>query len=206
MLRTRRGFTLIEMIGVLAVISILAAMVVPKIFDVIADSKATRTASEVQTYQASVAKWYKDIGSLQSLVAAGTLTATDAAFHTALSKNGGTTSTTGLWAKWRGPYLDAIGAPAIGTSVVIGTAAGTATVVGTDATGWDLNSDGTAETAATNQVVAMTFAGVSQTEFDRVEAILDSGDSALTAAQKQARGKVKWDSGTGAMYVYLAYN
>ncbi|MBI5815697.1 MAG: prepilin-type N-terminal cleavage/methylation domain-containing protein [Nitrospinae bacterium] len=205
MIRRRDGFTLIEMIGVLAVISILAAMVVPKIFDVIADSKATKTAAEVQVYQTAVTKWYKDIGSLQSLVAAGTVSTPDAAFQTALSTNGGTTTTTGLWAKWKGPYIDALSSASVGTSVNINTAAGTATVANNDATGWDLNSNGTAETTTSNQVVALVFGGVAASDFDRVESILDSGDSALTTAQKQARGKVKSD-GAGAMYIYLAHN
>ncbi|MBI4667066.1 MAG: prepilin-type N-terminal cleavage/methylation domain-containing protein [Nitrospinae bacterium] len=202
MLRSNRGFTLIEMIGVLAVISILAAMVAPKIFEVIADSKATRASAEVNTFASGVAKWYKDIGSLQSLTAAGALNATDASFESELTASGGTA---GLWTRWRGPYIPYTTSPAIGTGLTISTAAGTTAVAATNATGFDLSDDGTGDMATTNQVVALVFAGVAQSEFERVDDILDSGLT-KTGSAHQSRGKVKWDSATGNMYIYIAHN
>ncbi|MCZ6798929.1 MAG: prepilin-type N-terminal cleavage/methylation domain-containing protein, partial [Nitrospirae bacterium] len=61
------GFTLIEMIGVLAVIAILAALVLPKVFDVIAESRVNAIAASVKTYETSMAKYYGDLGSLLPL-------------------------------------------------------------------------------------------------------------------------------------------
>ncbi len=46
----QQGFTLIEMIGVLAVIAILAALVLPKVFDVMGESKVSALVAAVKTY------------------------------------------------------------------------------------------------------------------------------------------------------------
>jgi general secretion pathway protein G len=205
LVKNEAGFTLIEMVGVLAVIAILAALVAPKIFEVIADSKATRMAAEARTYRDAVTKWYKDIGTLKSLVAAGTVTTPDTAFNTALTANGGTTATTGLWAKWHGPYIDGVKNIPIGTALTIETNAGVASVVAANATSWDLTDDGTADMATTNQVVAMKITGITQSEFDKVDAVIDSGFS-TTSSANLSQGKVKYDSTNSIMYIYLAHN
>ena len=66
-----RGFTLIEMIGVLAVVAVLAAMVLPKVFDVIAESRVNSLAASVKAYETAVTRYYGDIGSLMPLDASG---------------------------------------------------------------------------------------------------------------------------------------
>ena len=70
-LRNARGFTLIEMIGVLAVIAVLAALILPKVFDVISDSRINAMAASVKAYETAVTKYYSDIGSVLPLNATG---------------------------------------------------------------------------------------------------------------------------------------
>ncbi len=56
--RSARGFTLIEMVGVLAVIAILAALLVPKIFQAINDSKLSSTVSTLNTCKTATMSYY----------------------------------------------------------------------------------------------------------------------------------------------------
>ena len=56
------GFTLMEMIGVMAVIAILAAVATPKIFDAIEDGKANAFVQEANIIKVAAAEFYKDTG------------------------------------------------------------------------------------------------------------------------------------------------
>jgi len=58
----KKGFTLIEMVVVLAVIAILAAILVPEIAKHITDSKITRTVNEEQVITAAIMMLNKDTG------------------------------------------------------------------------------------------------------------------------------------------------
>ena len=50
---TSKGFSLVEMIGVLAIIGILASVVAPKVFDAIRDAKITGAVGVLQTIKSS---------------------------------------------------------------------------------------------------------------------------------------------------------
>ena len=54
----RSGFTLIEMVGVLAVIAILAALLVPKIFSAIEESKYNNTVGSVNNLKAATMAYF----------------------------------------------------------------------------------------------------------------------------------------------------
>ncbi len=58
------GFTLIEMIGVLAVIAILAAVLVPKVFQAINDSRVNNAAMACQTAKTALTDHYAKFGGL----------------------------------------------------------------------------------------------------------------------------------------------
>ena len=57
-----RGFTLVEMIGVLAVIAILGSVAAPKIFAAIEDAKVSAYVQQINTISSAVAKFQTDTG------------------------------------------------------------------------------------------------------------------------------------------------
>ncbi|MCP4213004.1 MAG: prepilin-type N-terminal cleavage/methylation domain-containing protein [bacterium] len=69
---SRKGFTLIEMVVVLAVVAVLAAILFPTIARHITDAKITRVVNEEQVITASIMMLYKDTGKWPNTNAAGT--------------------------------------------------------------------------------------------------------------------------------------
>ncbi|MFT5190133.1 MAG: prepilin-type N-terminal cleavage/methylation domain-containing protein [Verrucomicrobiales bacterium] len=57
-----KGFTLVEMIGVLAVIAILTAMLIPKVFETINSARVGSAAAAVNTVKTAVASHYSEYG------------------------------------------------------------------------------------------------------------------------------------------------
>ncbi len=199
----KSGFTLIEMIGVIAIIAILAAFITPKVFKTIEDSKITRFAGEVPSYATAITGWYKDIGTLQSLDASGVATTPDTSFQNELIANQGTSSTTALWANWDGPYIDSVANISVGSALTVETNAGTSgTATPSNATSmaFDLDDDD-ANDMASKQVVALKLTVVSDGEFAKIDAVLDKG---LTASRNDTSGRVKYDATNDILYIYLA--
>src|SRR5436305_1449997 len=62
----RKGFTLIEMIGVLAVIAILASLLIPKIYEAINNSRISNTVLSYNTVKTALADHYAKYGSINS--------------------------------------------------------------------------------------------------------------------------------------------
>ncbi len=61
-MRRSSGFTLVEMVVVLAVVAILAAILTPTIAKNIRDAKIARATNEAQVIGAAVGSFYKDLG------------------------------------------------------------------------------------------------------------------------------------------------
>src|SRR5438552_3534265 len=62
----RKGFTLIEMIGVLAVIAILASLLIPKIYEAINNARISNSVLSYNTVKTALADHYAKFGSLAS--------------------------------------------------------------------------------------------------------------------------------------------
>src|SRR5438067_3084600 len=73
--RQARAFTLIEMIGVLAVIAILAALLIPKVFSAIADAKINNAIVSSETVKTALADHYGKYGKFDTVYGTNSLSA-----------------------------------------------------------------------------------------------------------------------------------
>src|SRR5258707_1079083 len=83
------AFTLIEMIGVLAVIAILAAVLIPKVFEAINNSRINNASMSCDTVKTSLADHYAKFGGLNIDGSTGTgvvITAPNTAYDQILLK------------------------------------------------------------------------------------------------------------------------
>ena len=71
----RAGFTLIELILVVAVVAILAAILVPTVFSILDDAAVTKGKADVKAVSAAVVKFRDDTGEYPTRRAAGALNA-----------------------------------------------------------------------------------------------------------------------------------
>lgn len=133
-----RGFTLLEIVVVLGVLAVLAAILVPMVVGYLDDAKKSKAQADTQQIAAATLKMYKDTGRwpfYQDGTASGstpvfvllkgsgrapsdgtsgtvwTLTATSDTFENQLIKNSpssGTGYSTSGKFAWRGPYMEAV--------------------------------------------------------------------------------------------------
>jgi prepilin-type N-terminal cleavage/methylation domain-containing protein len=68
--RKNEGFTLVEVVVVIAVVAILAAILAPSIVKHIDDSKIAKAKSETQVLGAAITSFYKDVGQWPTAVPA----------------------------------------------------------------------------------------------------------------------------------------
>jgi general secretion pathway protein G len=99
---SRRGFTLIEMLVVIVVIAILAAIVLPKFQDQSRRSKESSLKSDLAVLRTAVATFQADTGYYPKVLA--DLTATTAATVTGAYDSTGTAATIAA-TDWHGPYI-----------------------------------------------------------------------------------------------------
>lgn len=214
------GFTLIEMIGVLAVVAVLAALIIPKVFGIIASSKIDALAAACKTYETALTSYYTDVGSILPLNASGVPqtensgnSATDRSMPARLTLSTSDSLVTGsnLWSKFNGPYLekfDTSSPPGMGTSCYM--PARSASSYGTAATGnnmaWDLKGDdGNSDLSSGSYVVYLRLTGMGEDDFLEFDRIVDT-DIGNTDSEREVRGRAKWHSGSGGtLYLYLAH-
>jgi prepilin-type N-terminal cleavage/methylation domain-containing protein len=210
------GFTLIEMIGVLAIIAILVAAVAPRIFEAIEDSKVTSASTMAKSVQVACTKYYADMGTLNPIldVSAATPAFGNSDGSALAGSLAGTlthtrdpaTQNAGSWPRFRGQYLEAFNnadAP-LGTEMrlaaVVAAAQG-ATTAGTE-TNFDLTGDGNDDLVTPATVVSLVFNGVSAREWEKLDAIIDAaGLEGKNETQRATQGRVKYNAGTVRIYI-----
>jgi prepilin-type N-terminal cleavage/methylation domain-containing protein len=214
-----QGFTLVEMIGVLAIIAILIALLLPKIFTLIASSNARALAAAIRTYETAMVNYYSDIGTVWPLNATGvpaqegsgqSTTVTSLAARLTLDSSDPLNTGANQWVRFRGPYLEKFNSavpPGMGTSMIMPSV--TAIALGTATTGtnigWDLKGDdGNSDLPTGARVAYLRVDGVSDTEFNEVDGIIDAGVGA-NLTERQLRGRVKYNPGNDQLYIYLAH-
>jgi prepilin-type N-terminal cleavage/methylation domain-containing protein len=213
------GFTLVEMIGVLAIIAILIALLLPKIFSLIASTKARSLAAAVRTYETGIVNYYADIGSVWPLNATGIPTAegtglstnaTSLAARLTLDISDPLNVGTNSWPRFRGPYAEKFNSavpPGLGTSMLLITTTSVALGTATTQTniGWDLKGDdGNSDLPTGARVAYMRVDGVSDTEFNELDGIIDAGVG-TNLAERQLRGRVKYAPANDRLYIYMVH-
>ncbi|WP_447969412.1 type II secretion system protein [Nitrospira sp. M1] len=212
------GFTLIEMIGVLAVTAILVALLLPKVFDVMAESKVRALVAAVKTYQIAIVEYCADIGSILPLDANG-VPAIEVSGESAnveslgarltLDKSNPLNTGSNSWMKFKGPYLKEFSSnnpPGLGSYVFMLVRDGPAYGAPATATnrGYDFNGDGSSDIPTNAHVAFLRIRSVSLEDFERVDSVLDTGIGGTTG-ERQLRGLVKYDVATNRMRIYLAH-
>ena len=214
-----QGFTLVEMIGVLAIIAILIALLLPKVFTLIASTNARALAAAIRTYETAVVKYYADVGSVYPLNAAGTPTAEGGGLSTTATSLGARLTLdvsdplnvgTGSWPRFRGPYLEKFNSaipPGYGTQILLRTTTSVALGTATTETnvGWDLKGDdGNSDLPTSSRTAYLLISGVSDTEFNELDGIIDSGVG-TNLAERQLRGRVKYRPASDQLYIYVQH-
>lgn len=184
--RKVQAFTLIEMIGVLAVIAILAALLIPKIFEAINNARINNCVVSYNTAKTAVMDHYGKYGAIDR------------------TTNGASIPTSGLagydqWLLTEG-FLDKPFAVRIGTNSFVQVTNATSVV-------YYLDGGTNNAVAGATYVVEAVVGGVPASDAKDVNDRLD-GDKApfsVTLGQSDTIGRVKWDSTSQRLNIYIAH-
>jgi prepilin-type N-terminal cleavage/methylation domain-containing protein len=200
--RVSRGFTLIEMVGVLAVIAVLAALLIPRIFAAINESRLNNAAVSFNTIKSAAMMYFGKYGKFAGVNGAAITAPVNDWDTTTLLKEG-------LIEK---PFAVRIGATA-SVRVVAGATAATDPTAANAA--YELSGAGTAgtlnEAAPAQYVVQSVITGVTAQDAWDLNRRIDGEASALGAAVGAAdlKGRVKFaapdTAGVTDVYIYIAH-
>ena len=171
----QRGFTLMEMIGVMAVIAILVSVATPMIFDAIRNAKVTAFVEDVNMVKGAIAQYYQDTGSFPTHIPTDSRDS-----NKQLMKVNSANPIRG----WDGPYLEK------DLDNPFSEGAYRAVLSSTNANyQFDLDGDGTADTTS---VAFIRIDQVSDEEAKSISDILDNDGSITTGSGSwRAAGRVK---------------
>lgn len=136
--KSRKGFTLVELLVVIVVLAVLAAIVLPKFVGAGTRSKESALRSDLKLARNAVTLFYNDTGAYPASLAALAATTAPAS---GLAPDG--TAKSIIAGDWHGPYLESIpNDPVSGSAFTYSTADGSVGKVTSSASGNGL--DGTA--------------------------------------------------------------
>ena len=212
-IRRKSGFSLVEMIGVLAIIAILAVVIVPKVFSTIASSRITNAVGSVTSIKSAVAEFAGKHGTVpftnansridDLLVATGFL---ESRFSVKIgTQPTATTPAPAVWATtapWT-PYTSA-GNNQGTQSRIICVNANVAGVPGTNGNNYHL--DGTTPLPAGSRIVSAVITGLTANESRELSLRID-GDAFTPNATGIAdtRGKVTYAVTGTTAFIYIAH-
>jgi type IV pilus assembly protein PilA len=214
--RRRAGFSLVEMIGVLAIIAILAVVIVPKVFSTIASSRITQTIGSVTSMKSAISEFSGKYGTVpvttansridDLLMAAGML---EGRFVVKIGQQPSDPVTAGAtWTYANGAWTAAGGASQASESRIAAIASSTAAP--SAAVGANFRLDGTADLPAGSRVVYAVVSNLLAKEALELSLRLD-GDNLSEADSTTAdnAGKVVYAApdanGITDAYVYVAH-
>lgn len=204
---SKQGFTLIEMIGVLAIIAILASLLIPKVFQAINDSRVNNTATAVNTMKAAAAEHYGKWGKFCKDTTGTGLTNTVEIWDQAV-----------LFAEQRvdRPFIVKIGDGAVGLAAGTGTrvrAVDISALTSTSTTGGAYNLDGNtpANDVTGAWLIEAVITGVAAQDAMDLNSRIDGIGTTLgaaTLADADTAGRVRYAAPSGGVtevHVYLTH-
>jgi prepilin-type N-terminal cleavage/methylation domain-containing protein len=212
----RAGFSLVEMIGVLAIIAILAVIIVPRVFSTIASSRITNTVASVNSAKTTISEFAGKYGTIpvtnanaridDLLLTAGML---DSRFQVKVGTQPASPPVAGAtWTNTSGTWTAAGGANQNGQSRLICLTSTTATP--STANGANYQLDGSTDLPSGARVVSASVVNCTAADALELSKRID-GESLSQAAAGTAddEGKVVYRApnaqGLTTVYVYLAH-
>lgn len=197
------GFTLIEMIGVLAVIAILAALLIPKVFNAIADAKINNAVVSSETVKTALADHYGKYGKFDTVFGTNALFAPVFNYDTNLLTESllDKPFTTKLGTNW---FI--VMATCCSSNV---TATAPAVPVGKGDPDCAYSLDGTTPNNAVGQfVMEAVIEGVAEADAQAISQRLDGPSLSTALGTDDLVGRVKYKSAGGGattVYIYLTH-
>jgi prepilin-type N-terminal cleavage/methylation domain-containing protein len=214
--RRQSGFSLVEMIGVLAIIAILAVIIVPKVFSTIASARITSAASSVNAVKAAITDFAGKYGTIPTTTANSRiddLLFTDGLMEGRFVIKIGTQPSTppivgATWTRAAGAWTAAGGASqATQTRIICQTSTVTAPAT---ANGTNFQLDGSTNLPAGSRVVAAVVVNCTGAEARELSMKIDGENfSATTATVADSAGKVVYNTPSAAglttAYIYITH-
>jgi prepilin-type N-terminal cleavage/methylation domain-containing protein len=198
--RRQRGFTLIEMIGVLAIIAVLAGMLVPRVLSAINDSRINSTVMSINGVRSAAMTYFGKYGKFAGVNGAALTLATT----TATNWDQAVLVSEGNLDK---PFEAKLGTEASTAVEVVAAVTGATTVSATNA-GFDFDGTLTSNEATGSVVVQIRLPGLALDDANAINRALDGASVPLIAAgagEATGRCKVNHVSGQYDLLIYVAH-